>query len=420
MDSITQPGVSLSKEPLWSRRRFLAGSLATAALAPALSLTAAEPAPGLSVNNDKPRKIKLGVVGNGGRGAWIARLFKNHGGFEMYAVADYFQEVADQCGNDLGVDPARRFSTLSGYKRLFECGVEAVALEVPPYFFPEQAAAAVDAGLHVYMAKPVAVDVPGALQILAAAQKATAKKRCFLVDYQMPTDPVLIEIKKRIATEGFGAIAQIATVGKCSVFNDPAFTENLESRLRSLTWVNDRAMGCDYLGNYDIHAIDVALWVLGERPTAASGSSRICRSTPHGDSRDVCSVIYDYASGVVHNHFGEAQNNKVTGELSCRVHGTRGNATLNYWGKSNFVSFDDVYDGEAANLYDAGAIRNIARFHEDVTRERFENTTVPRAVDGALACILGIEAGLRKTRLTLDDLIRENRKLEVNLRGLKS
>lgn len=414
MDPIQKPAVSLSKEarPSWSRREFLTGTLAAAAMAPTLSLVAADA--------DKRRKIKLGLVGNGGRGSWIAQHFKNHGGYEMYAVADYFQEVADKCGNDLGVDPARRFSTLSGYKRLIECGVEAVALEVPPYFFPEQAAAAVDAGLHVYMAKPVAVDVPGALQIQAAALKAREKKRCFLVDYQMPTDPVLMDIRKRISDPGFGKIAQISTTGISGRFSDPPFTANLESRLRNLIWVNDRAMGCDYLGNYDIHAIDAALWVLGERPIAASGSSRICRPDPHGDSRDVCSVIYDYASGVVHNHFSEAQNNKLEGELSCRVHGMTGHAVLNYWGKSNLRSFDDAVEGEATNLYDAGAMRNIARFYDDVTLGRFGNATVQRSVDGVLACILGIEAGIRKTRLTMDDLIHENKKLEVNLGGLKS
>ena len=67
---------------------------------------------------------------------------------------------------------------------------------------------AVAAGLHVYMAKPVAVDVPGCLQIEAAGKTATEKKRCFLVDYQMPTDPATIEVVKRLAAPGLGKIAR--------------------------------------------------------------------------------------------------------------------------------------------------------------------------------------------------------------------
>src|SRR5271157_5795012 len=112
-----------------NRRRFLSSAIAVAASAPVLSLTCALGAQELNPGITFQHKIKLGVIGNGGRGSWIAGLFKNHGGYEMHAVADYFQEVADQCGDKLGVDKARRFSTLSGYKRLLECGVEAVALE---------------------------------------------------------------------------------------------------------------------------------------------------------------------------------------------------------------------------------------------------------------------------------------------------
>jgi hypothetical protein len=50
----------------------------------------------------------------------------------------------------------------------------------------------------------------------------------------------------------------------------------------------------------------------------------------------------------------------------------------------------------------------------------FENSTVPRAVDGALTCILGRETGLRHTRLTMDELIRENKRVELDLSGLKA
>jgi len=401
---------SLSQSPTSrSRRQFVLETLFAAA---AFEIIPSGFAQGAS------RQIKLGVVGNGGRGSWIAQLFKQNGGFEMHAVADYFPEVADKCGENLGVPQTRRFSTLSGFKRLLESGVEAVALEVPPYFLPEYAAAAVEAGVHVYMAKPAAVDVPGALKVLAAGKKATEKKLCFMVDYQMPTDPVNIEVQKKIRTSGFGKIVHVWTTGLTTGFIDPP--GNLESRLRNLTWVNDTAMGCGYIGNYDIHAIDAALWAIGEVPIGASGNSRVSRVSPHGDAHDVCSVLFDYPGGVIHSHFGEALNNKLPGELSCQIHGTTGHALLNYWGKSSFRSFDDAMEGEVANLYEAGANRNISTFYKNVIEGHFENGTVQRSVDGVLACVLGREAGLRQTRLTMETLLKENKKLDVDLSGLKA
>ena len=72
------------------------------------------------------------------------------------------------------------------------------------------------------------------------------------------------------------------------------------------------------------------------------------------------------------------------------------------------------------NPYEPGAVRNITRFYECVTTENFTNDTVRRSVDGALATMLAREASLRRTRMTLDELLKENRRLEVSLRGLRT
>ena len=405
-----------------NRRQFVGSTLAAAAAGVILpSLGLAAEATTKPASHEFKRKIKLGVIGQGGRGSWITRLFAKHGGYEIYAMADYFPEVVNKHGEELGVDKARRFSGLSGYKKLIDCGVEAVAVETPPYFIPEHARSAADAGLHVYMAKPVASDVPGAMTVQAAGKLATGKKRCFLVDYQMPTDPLNIEVKKRINEGGLGKLSQILTTGICGGFSDPPKTANLESRLQHLIWVNDIAMGCDFIGNFDIHALDAALWVLGQRPVSAMGASSICRNDPHGDSHDVCSVVYEYADGLVHNHFGQGLKNSTDGELSCRVYGQNANALVNYWGKAYLRSGPRHFGGgEIKSLYQAGAERNIATFYDDVLEGRTENLTFQRAVDGALTCILGREAAARRARLTMEDIIKENKKLDVDLTGLKA
>ena len=408
-----------------TRRRFLGGTLmATAAVsAPAVLRTvAAESAKAVPAAQERARKLKLGVIGCGSRGKWIAKLFAGHGGYELHALADYFPEVVDKAGAELGVEPSRRFSTLSGYKRLLESGIEAVALETPPFFFAEHAKAAVDAGLHVYCAKPVAADVPGCLAIADAARSSTAKQRVFFVDYQLPTDPANNEVLKRVRDpeSGFGKIRRVSTAGSYGHFPDPAKTANLESRLQKLIWVNDIALGGDYIGNYDIHAIDGALWALGERPVAATGFARVGRVNPHGDSHDTCLVTYEYASGVLHDHRGNALKNFSPDELSCRIYGQTGNALLNYWEKATFRSAEDSYSGAVENLYEAGVVRNIASFYRAVVGGDFANQTVPRAVDGALTCILGRIAGERQQRVTMEQILKENTRLAVDLSGLKT
>ncbi|MFO1492807.1 MAG: Gfo/Idh/MocA family oxidoreductase [Kiritimatiellia bacterium] len=406
-----------------NRRHFLGNTLALSAtthLSGVLAATAAGEAPAVPAPAPK-RKIKTGFIGGGGRGAWIAGLFQQHGGYEAVAVADYFKPVAGKLGDALGVDAARRFSGLSGYQRVIESGIEALVIEDVPYFYPEQARAALEAGLHIYMAKPVAVDAPGCLAIEDVARKSTAKQRVFLVDYQIPTDPVNLEVAKRIREGGLGKLAQVQTTGMGGGFNDPPLTATVESRLQSLVWVNDTALGCGNIGNYDIHAIDAAIWVIGQRPVAAMGASRICRSTPHGDAHDVTSVVFEYADGLLHNHIGQALKNNNDGVLSAVFHGPAANATITYWGRALVRGGNKHFGGgPVENLYAAGATRNIAEFHDCITGGRFGNESALRAVDSCLACILGREAALRNGRLTLEELLRENKRLEVNLSGLQA
>ena len=404
-----------------SRRRFLGHTVAAGATVASFGIgrsraadaPAAQPAP-------FDRKIKLGVVGNGGRGGWIAGLFKQHGGYEMWAVADYFPSVADQCGDALGVDKARRFSTLSGYKKLLESGIEAVALETPPYFFPEHARAAVATGLHVYMAKPVAVDVPGCLEIAAAAKQATASQRCFLVDYQIPTDPHNREVMKMVQAGEIGPVAVVNSHYYAGLFPDPAFTANLESRLQRLIWCNDISAGGGYHVNACIHAVDAALWVAGGRPVSATGASRRMRENPHGDSHDTFSLLLEFADGLVINHRGKHLNNLSGFDVTCEIQGQTGHAQTGYGGQAFLKSRENSYTGQVEGLYEAGAVRNIAAFHRNIVEGHFENPTVPRAVDGALATILGREAAAQRTKLAMEQLLKANKRLELDLRGLKA
>lgn len=407
-----------------TRRTFLGNTLATTAAGSLLgagsSRAEEKPAPAEKPAEFK-RKIKVGCIGLGGRGNWIAELLKSHGGFEVHAVADYFPSVADRQGNALGVDKSRRFSGLSGYKKVIESGVEALVIEDVPYFYPEQAKTAMDAGLHIFMAKPVCVDAPGALSIAETGKLATRKQRVFLVDYQIPTDPINIEVAQRIRDGGLGKLAQVQTFGiQVSRFSEPPRAATIENRLQQLSWVNDIALGCDFIGNYDIHAIDAAVWVLGRRPVSASGSSRICRSGAFGDSHDSCSVVYEYSDGLVHNHFGESLNNNNSEMLDAVFYGTDANARISYWGKSFVRGGSKHFGGGVANLYATGAQTNIATFYNNITEGKFDNSTVVRAVDGVLTCILGREAAARRGKLTMEELLMENKKLEVDLSGLKA
>jgi predicted dehydrogenase len=197
-----------------------------------------------------------------------------------------------------------------------------------PCFYPEQAKAAVEAGCHVYIAKPVATDVPGCLAIEAAGKQATQKKLCFLVDYQMPTDPISIEVAKRIWDGGMGKVLVVTTLGGgggSAVRGEVPKGKTIESRFRGQTWAADLPLGGDLMLVYDVHAIDAAIWILRRRPVAAMGRSQIYRTNPQSDAHDATFVTYEFPDGLLWNH----QSLWISDHgrsLVCNVHGQTASA----------------------------------------------------------------------------------------------
>ena len=397
-----------------TRRGFLSGAGAAA-------LSFAVVRPGAVTGTAANSRIKAGVIGLGGRGRMIAGMVQTHGGYEVTAVADYFQQVADAAGAQLNVPAANRFSGLSGYQGLLASGVEAVFLETPPYCFPEHVEAAVEAGRHVYIAKPLGCDVPGCLRIQKAAQKATAGKKVFLCDFQTRTDAFFIEGVKRVHEGAVGRIALLSSEYNDESFADPPLTANVESRLQYLIWVNDDALGGSYLVNAGIHALDVALWLAAERPSSAMGASRLGRAEPHGDSHDVFSVTYEFPSGLILNHRGEHLKNRCEFRSDCLAQGQDG------WLETGYTSHVRILGnragwrgGDVVDLYPRGAERNIDTFHKCVTTGDCTNPTLEPSITATLTAILGREAARKHTKLTWDEMLRENRRLEANVSGLKT
>jgi len=397
-----------------TRRSFISGVGAAA-----VSFTIVKP--GSVSGTGANSRIEAGCIGLGSRGKMIAGMLKKHGGYQITAAADYFANVADTAGEQLKVSKERRFSGLSGYQKLIDSKVDAVFLETPPYCFPEHVEAAVKAGCHVYIAKPLACDVPGCLKIARMAQKAKANKKVFLVDFQTRTDPFYIEGIKRVQDGVISKVGMLSSEYNDESFRDPPKTANIESRLQHLIWVNDNELGGSYLVNAGIHAIDVALWIAGQIPISAMGSSRIVRRQPHGDSHDVYSVTFEFADGLILNHRGEHLKNRFEFRCDCFAQGQDGYLETGYTERVRILGNRGGYrGGEVVNLYPSGAERNIDTFYKSVTKGIFDNPTVEPSVNATLSAILGREAAERNTKLTWDEVIRENKKLEVDFTGLKA
>jgi predicted dehydrogenase len=397
-----------------SRRRLLADAGA------ALAFSVVDPARVLA-GPAQPR-VNLGLIGCGGRGSWIANLFLKHGGYDIASIADYFPERVQVLGDKIGVPPAQRFTGLSGYRRLLEQKLDAVAIETPPFFHPAQAADAVAAGKHVYLAKPIAVDVPGCTTVQEAAAKAAANRLVFLVDYQTRANDFFIEALRRVHG---GALGRLAS-GEATYHADDPFlgqaqharASDAENRLRA--WGLSRELSGDIITEQNIHTLDVMSWIMGRPPIAASGTGgRKFRDA--GTCWDTFSVVFQYQDNVGVTFSSRQFNGHGTRPegIRNRMFGSEGVLETEYGGQVLIRGKQFYRGGETPAIYQEGAVRNIAVFHDSIVRGDVSNPTVAESVRSNLVTILGRTAAYAGRVVTWDEVLRSGERLVPDLKGLK-
>lgn len=398
-----------------TRRRFLAGTTASVAalnLFPAILTQAEEPGP----------KLNIGLIGCGGRGRWIASLFLKSNKYNITALADYFPDKLAEAGKQLNVPEAKRFAGLAGFRRLLEQPLDAVVIETPPYFHPEQAAAAVEAGKHVYLAKPVAVDVPGCRSIEETGGAATGRKLCFLVDFQTRANPLYQRVVGLMHQGALGKLISLEANYHCG----PTFDEidkqlrdhpnDPEVRLRA--WGVSRLLSGDVITEQNIHALDVACWMLGQNPIEAWGTGGKKRDFV-GDCWDHFSVVFRFPNDLLLT-FNSHQSGFGYDDIMCRAFGELGTVDTHYFGKVSLHTKDERISAEAGSLYLDGAVANIETFYNSIVKKDFSNPTVAQSVRSNLTSILGRTAAYRGSTVTWERLMLEKEPFKPDLQGLRS
>ena len=162
-----------------SRRRFVQATTAAAALAPFAAPSLLRAAPRRQAGD----RLNVGLVGCGGRGTGAAHnILEASENVRLVALADVFPDRIASCRANLEslgarakVSDSRCHVGFDAYRDLLADDVDIVLLATPPHFRPAHFEAAVAAGKHVFMEKPVAVDPAGIRRVLDAADASERK-----------------------------------------------------------------------------------------------------------------------------------------------------------------------------------------------------------------------------------------------------
>ncbi len=326
----------MMKEEL-NRRSFVKK---TGALAGGLILAPSMLAARAHIDGDDA--IKVALVGCGGRGTGAAvQAMLSGQNVELVAMADAFRDRLDESYENIRAEmenneiPAARlkvpeehkFTGFDGYKKAIPlCDV--VILATPPGFRPIHFEAAVEAGKHIFMEKPVAVDAPGVRQVLASAEKAKQKKLNVIVGLQRHYQKVY---QRWIEMLQEGVIGELTAArvywNSGGVWVRPREKGQAEMEYQMRNWYYFNWLCGDHINEQHIHNLDVGNWAMQAYPVRAHGmGGRLVRTgKEYGEIFDHHTVEYEYADG--RRMFSQCRHMKGTqNRVTEGFHGTNGSA----------------------------------------------------------------------------------------------
>lgn len=289
--------------------------------------------------------IKIALIGCGGRGTGAAiNALSTKAPVRLVAMHDAFRDrlerslkaIRNRCPDRVDVPQERRFTGLDGYLHAIEADVDMVLLCAPPGFRPMQFEAAVKAGKHVFMEKPVATDAPGIRRILAANAEAKRKGLAVAVGHHLRHE---IKHKEAIGRIHEGMIGQVKFLriyfNSSGVWVYERRPQETEMQYQVRNWYYFTWLSGDHIVEQHVHDIDVANWITRGHPVSAHGMGgrQVRIGKQYGEIFDHHSVEFEYADGTrcfsVCRHMPGCWQS-----FSEHAHGTKGEVNIEGHGQA--------------------------------------------------------------------------------------
>ena len=374
--------------------------------------------------------VRLGLLGCGGRGRNVMGSFLENTSAVVTAIGDLFADPLEIARKELeavsakqgkpALEAARMFRGPHAAEQLFASkDVDAVYVATPPYFHPGHLELALAANKHVYLEKPVAVDVPGAQKVMALGEKAKGKLS-LAVGFQIRHASPYVELAKRIHAGQIGqpVSGQIHYFASALKRPDWPQASPVERRLRN--WVHDRVLSGDVIVEQNVHIIDVTNWLFQAHPLKAVGAGGRAGRTDNGDAWSHFNLVFSYPNDV-HVSFASTQFGKSAWGVGMQYYGTKGCAEARYdapvrisgdeeWeypglGKSQPTDAALAATGKFSGALDDADANKQKAFIESIVSGKLINEAQSGA-EAALSGMLGREAAYTREEVTWEKLLR--------------
>jgi len=199
------------------------------------------------------RKIKIGVLGMGGRGIWfgVRAFLKSDARAEIVAICDRNPAALEYAAAKTGLPDVRQYADLNDM--LADPEVEAVVNCTDDPDHAETSIAALEAGKHLYLEKPMAQTIEDCDAIVAAWRRSPV---VFMVGLELRYCSLCREMRRIVDRGDIGDIKTGLVVDNVSVGGQYYFhgRDRREDCVKSL------------MLEKGTHSLDLANWYVGAHP----------------------------------------------------------------------------------------------------------------------------------------------------------
>lgn len=374
-----------------TRRDFVKAAAITGAAFSSFNILGAQTSSGLHTG-----KIKVGLIGCGGRGMGALKNFQAAAGLlgievEVVAVADAFQDKVSRVVAGFRLDASQGHSGFDAYHKVANSDAEVVLMATPPNFRPVHFEACVNAGKHCFIEKPVAVDPVGARKVIAVGELAKQKGLTVVAGTQRRHQKDYLEMAAKVRA---GAIGDVVggmiswNTGTLWTVSRKLGMSNAEFLARN--WLNFTEMSGDHICEQHVHQIDVTNWIMGRPPRAFIGYGGCARREVAGGNQfDFFSVDMDYGDGI-HVHSQCRQIAGCYNRVGESFRGAEGYTTgVKVSGKDVSIAPVEVDHSSGMVQEHVDLLRSVRGKGEPLNRARVVADATMCAIGGRIAAYTG-------------------------------
>jgi len=227
------------------------------------------------------RRYRVGILGCGGIANAHARAILKTGRMDFVAFCDIEEARAKEFNERYAQGNAKVFTD---HRKMFELAeMDIVYICLPPFAHSDEVEVAAKAGVHIFIEKPIALDMETADRMVRACRENKVKSQ---VGFMNRHGEAVQTVKRMIESGEAGQPGLLIAWYMCNSLHAP--------------WWRDKSKSGGQIVEQIIHTYDIARFLLGEPVSVFCHLDNLFhRDVPNYTSEDVSAASVRFKSGAV-------------------------------------------------------------------------------------------------------------------------